>query len=166
MANPNAAPVVMHGARAIMSVAGQVVGIFTNVSYGVQYDVSPLYVLGRFSAIQTEYTGMEPVQVTCSGWRVLNKGPYAAMGQSGQRMVPKLQELLTAQDITLSIYDRQDNTTPIMEVTNCKAQGWNTTIQSRTLQEITVNFIGLIFSDEEDSTSGGQAEPAGSSTLT
>jgi hypothetical protein len=142
-----------------MAVNGQVVGIFTSVQYGVQYDVAPVYALGRFGPQALEYVGMSPISVSCSGWRVIDAGPYS---KKVGNLVPKLQELLNAGDITLSLYDRQNSSKPIMEVFNCKSEGFSTSVANRSLQEISVNFVGLTFQDEE----GEQNEPGATSLPT
>jgi hypothetical protein len=143
-----ATPKIIHGARAILNVGSTPVGIFTNVSYGLIYDAQPAYILGRFGPVELAYTGQEPIQVTASGWRVLNHGPHSVDVQ-----VPKLQDLLLHNDITLSISDRQNPTQNLMSVTGVRPTGYTTTISSRQLQEITVTFVGLVLNDESASMS-------------
>ena len=142
---------VMHGARAKMNVGSNTVGIFTNVSYGVQYDAQPIYILGAFAPQEIGYTGQEAINISASGWRVVGHGPHDPNGAQ----VPKLQDLLRHDDITLSLFDRQDSRNPVMVVTGVRPTGYSTTVNSRGLQEITVTFLGLQLSDE----SGPQNEP-------
>lgn len=155
----NSKPKVMHGARAIMAVAGQPVGLFTNVSYHVQYDVAPVNILGRYGPVTTEYVGAEPVQVNCNGWRVLDHGPFAVIGKNGERLVPTLNELITAEEITLTIYDRQDPTKKVMEVVGCRSQGFQGGMASRSLSEMSVSFIGLVLTDENAPSQGEPGAP-------
>lgn len=136
----------MNGGRAVMTVNGKVVGLFTTCSWSFNIDVAPVFTLGKYGPQRTEVVGYEPVNVSCSGWRIVDAGPHS--DKTGA-MVPKLQDLITAPEITLAIYDRQDPTKPIMEVFNARATGYQTSVSSRSLQEISVSFIGLKVQDEE-----------------
>ena len=141
---------VFHGARGQVFVNGQISGIFSSISYGVDIDVSPAFVLGRFSPMELDVLAQEAISLTCTGWRVLNEGPY-----SGSIGVPKLQDLLTVDDITISLYDRQTGNF-IMTVVGCKSQGWSSGLDSKAQQTLTVRFLGLRLEDEE----GDQGEAA------
>lgn len=142
---------VFHGARAKLNIGQNTVGIFTNVSYGVQYDVQPVSILGAMAPVELAYTGQEAIQITASGWRVIGHGPHDPQGAQ----VPKLQDLLTHEDITVSLFDRQDDSNPIMVVTGVRPTGYSTSVSARGLQEITVSMVGLKLTDE----SGDQGEP-------
>lgn len=151
---------VLHGARAVLWIGTAAIGIFNNVQYGVNYDVSPVYILGRASAAELPYTGMEVVEITCSGFRILDFGPFAVIDKAtGASLVPKLQDILTYQDITVSLHDRLE-TDPekgtIMVVTNVKPRGFSSSVGARGLQEMTVNLVGLHLADE----AGANNEPA------
>lgn len=146
---------VMHGARAILWVGTQKAGIFNNVSYQVNYDISPAYILGRFSAGELVYTGVEVISISASGFRVMKNGPMT--------MVPKVQDLMNYDDISVSLYDRAEpdpNKGLIMNVVHVKPAGFSSSVGARSLQDTTVNLQGLHYSDEEgESTEGpGAAE--------
>jgi hypothetical protein len=134
---------VMHGARALVLLntadKSKAVGIFTQVSYNFQYDTTPVYILGRFSPAELVYTASEPVTISATGFRVLDEGPFD-LG------MPVLNELLTAQDMTFSIYDRQTNK-EIMTVTGVKFTGFGSNVSARGLQDMTFNFSGLVLKD-------------------
>lgn len=147
---------IIHGARAIVQINGKSIGIFTTVSYGQVYDVSSAFILGRFSPAELAYTAAEAIQVSCSGYRVVDNGPHSATGGS----IPHLQELLNANDITLALFDRQTNK-KIMSVVGCKSQGYSTSVSHRQMQEITINYLGLRLSDE----SGQNGEGVGAASL-
>ena len=144
-----AAPKVFHGARALFQIVdpntGQstatTVGIFDNCSYSLTYDVQPAFILGRFSPAELGYTAQEPVNITCSGWRVINHGPH----QYGH--VPHLQDLLLHQYITMQVVDRQTGL-PIATFNSVRPTGYNTSIQARQLETMTLNFMGLLVDDE------------------
>jgi hypothetical protein len=130
-----------------------IVGIFTNVSYHMTYETQPAYILGRFSAAEVDYTSMDLVAITCSGFRVNDHGPYAEAG------LPKLQDLLLSDYISLAIIDRQrealgqDARVAIFK--NCRATGFSTTINARSLQDMTVNYVALGMDDESTTNSEG-----------
>ena len=148
---------IMHGARAQVSINGTPVGIFTNVSYGMTYDIQPAYILGRFSPAELTYTAAEPITLNCSGWRVVNVGPFSPKGGA----MPQLKDLLTATDMTFTLTDRQTNTT-IATVTGVRHQGFQTTVSARALEEMSLTFMGLILKDEtatENAESGTQWPP-------
>lgn len=147
-----AAPKVMNGARAKMGIydptTGQthIVGIFNNVSYNMTYEAQPAYILGRFSAAEIDFTSADLVSITATGYRVIDHGPFVEAG------VPKLQDLLLSEYITLVIIDRQREAVNgdgrIATFRNCRATGFSTTISARNLEEITVNFVGISMDDE------------------
>ncbi len=133
------------GARCKLYVNGQIVGIFSSVSYGVTYDASPIYILGRYNAAELVYTGMDVVNVTCTGFRVMDNGPYEAAS------VPQLQDLLNHEDITLQIIDRQatDPTKAnVMTVSGVRPLGFSTSSSARGVNDLTVNFQGMLLEDE------------------
>lgn len=160
-----AAPKVMNGARAKMGIYDpstgltHIVGLFNNVSYNMTYEAQPAYILGRFSPAEIDYTSMDVVSITCSGFRVVDHGPHVEAG------VPKLQDLLLAEYITLTIIDRQreaqglDGRIAIFK--NVRPTGYSTTISARNLEEITVTFVGLAVDDESTT----NAESAQSTNL-
>lgn len=142
-----APPKVFTGARALFQIMdpnigiAQTIGIFDNCSYGLQYTVQPAFILGRFSAAELGYTGQEPVHITCSGWRVIGHGPFA------DGHLPMLQDLLTADYITLQVIDRTTaNAVAIIE--SVRPTGFSTSIQARQLESMTLNFMGIIVDDE------------------
>ena len=142
----------MHGSRAQVMIDGKIIGIFTNVSYGVRYDANPVHILGRFSAAEIVLSGMEPISVDATGFRVVDNGPYKVAS------VPRLQDLLNHEDITLAIFDRQSGE-QIMTVVGVRPTGYSTSVASRGIQDLTVNFMGLRLSDENDP--NGQDETPG-----
>lgn len=153
-----AAPKVMSGARAKFGIVdpatgiARYVGIFNNVSYGLTYDAQPAYILGRFQPAEIDYTAQEPVNITCSGWRVIDHGPHADAN------VPLLGQLLTHEYLTLTIVDRQNPTRNIATFKQVRPTGYSTTISARNLEEVTVTFVGIIVDDETSDSKGGNAD--------
>lgn len=145
---------VMTGARAILSVGGEKMGVFNNFSYGQQFDVEHAYILGRFNPDEIVYTAMGPVACQASGWRVIDQGPHI------QGKVPHLQDLLTHDYITLTVVDRQSGKT-VAQISSVRPTGYTTQVSSRQAEEISVSFTGLIVQDE----SGEQADTLNSMHL-
>lgn len=147
-----AAPKVMSGARATFGVFNPntdtttVIGIFSNVSYGVTYDVQPAFILGRYSAAEIDYTAADVVQVTASGWRVIGNGWHKA----GQ--LPTLQQLLTHEYLQLSVTDRQTNKV-IAVINNVRPTSASGGFAARQLSESTHTFVGLLVDDEDNQNS-------------
>lgn len=131
----------MHGSRAKVFINGKVVGIFGNCSYGVRYDANPVFILGRFNPAEIALTGQEVIEVQCSGYRVVDNGPYKVAS------VPKLQDLLNHEDITLAIVDRQSGKT-LLTVYGVRPTGYSTEVASRQLQSLQVSFSGISLEDE------------------
>ncbi len=138
----------MTGARAQLAIDGKIVGIFSSVSTGVSYDANPVYVLGRFAAAEIALTGADVVSLTATGFRVVDSGPYEIAS------VPKLQDLLNHEDITLALFDRQSGK-QIMLVVGVRPIGFDTSTSAKGLSDLTVRFMGLSLSDE----AGDQDEP-------
>ena len=145
---------IVHGARAQLIVNGKIVGVFTSCQWGVNYDAVPNFILGRYSPAEITYTGQEAISVTATGFRVVNNGAYVAAG------LPMLQDLMTAQDIALAIYDRQTGL-QIFTVVGVRPTGYSSGTAARSISDFTVNYLGLRAEDE----SGAQGEAAGASDL-
>jgi len=156
---------VVHGARAVLWVGSQQIGLFNNVSFGVTYDLAPVFILGRTSAAELAYVGMEIVNVSASGFRILENGPFAVVDAgTGSALLPKLQDILNYQDLTLSLHDRLEtdpDKSTLMVLTSVKPQGFTSSVGARGLMEITVTFQGIHLSDE----SGAQNESVGAANL-
>lgn len=147
-----ASPKVMTGARARLGIYNpatgktRTVGIFNNISYGLTYDTQAAFILGRYSAAEVDYVAQELVTLTASGYRVIDHGPHAEAG------VPKLQDLLTHEYLTLAIMDRQreangaDGT--IAKFHSVRPTSYSTTISVRNLEEVTITFVGILVDDE------------------
>lgn len=138
---------VMSGARAKVAiydpVSGQakVVGIWNSFSYSVSIDVSPCFVLGRYSAAELSTTAVEPVNITASGWRVVGHGPFAE-----GRIIP-LDQMLTQEYLVLTVVDRQTGLT-IATINGCLPTGFSSTLSARQLQDSSNTYQGLLMDDE------------------
>lgn len=148
-----ATPKVLHGARAIVSVVNpntnggtkqadqRVLGIWDSFSYSESYDVSPVFILGRFSAAELVTTGYEPVTINCSGYRILDhsiqtEGAYT-----------ELANLLLQEGVTLTVIDRQTNR-KIATILGCVPTGASTSMSAKQLFTQQATYMGLRASDE------------------
>jgi hypothetical protein len=155
----------MSGARARVGIydpgTGKtpVIGLFSNVSYGLTYETQPAYILGRYSPAEIDYTAQNEVSIQCSGYRVIDHGPHREGG------VPKLQDLLTHEYIELTVMDRQRELQGldgrIAKFRQVRPTGYNTSISARNLEELSVSFVGILVDDENTT----NTEAAGSTNL-
>lgn len=145
------AATTMHGARCKVFISdpsnpdgpsAKLIGIFTSVSYGVRYDTQPIYTLGNHAPQEIIQLGQEAISVTASGFRSVGNGPHKIA------RLPQLAQLLENGYISLSLSDRQTGRT-IATVVDCKVVGFDTTLASRSPEEMTVTFMGRFLDDED-----------------
>lgn len=157
---------VISGARAKLGIYDpataktSVKGIFNNVTYNFTYDVQPAYIIGRYGPAELDYTAMEVVNITCSGWRVFGHGAHV------EAAVPRVQDLMLSDYITLALIDRQTEEQGggdgrFATITSVRPTGYSSTISARGLVEVTITFAGIMLSDE----STNNAESATSTSL-
>ena len=145
---------VMTGGRAKLFVNNQLVGIYETCTYNMNIGSEPIHLLGRFSPAEITPTSYEAVTISCSGFRIVGQGPHVLPG------VPKLQDLLALEGVTIAIVDRQTGQA-ILTAIGCVANSYNGNHNSRATSRITVNYTGLRISDE----SGAQDEGTGAVNL-
>lgn len=137
----------MTGARGLVSIydgnTGKTtpIGMFTSISYGLIYDVAPIYTLGRYTAAETVYTAQEVVNVSASGFRIVGHGPQV------EAAVPLLSKLMSHEYVQITVIDRQTNLT-IATINECRPTGYSTSVNARQATEFTVNYVGILLSDE------------------
>jgi len=153
---------VFHGARAKVFVkptengTPQLVGIFDSCSYSVNIGAEAIHILGRFSPDEITQTSYEAVQVSCSGFRIIGNGAHVLPA------VPKLQDLLNLEYVTLTMEDRQDSSNqPIMTVENCIPVNYSTGAQAKSVSRVQITYLGTHASDE----AGTQNESSGAASL-
>lgn len=143
---------VFHGARAKLGIYDpasgltRIVGLFNNVSFGLSYEVQEAYILGKHAPAATTYTAQNPVNITASGYRVIQHGPHVEAG------LPRLQDLLLAEYIELTIIDRQTEAlggdSRVYKFHDVRPTGYSTTISARQQTELSMTFIGILVDDE------------------
>lgn len=144
----------MNGARAKVRVGGQIVGLFDSCQYGANIGTEPIHLLGRYSPDEISITSYEAVQVSCSGFRIVDQGVHVLPA------APKLQDLLNFQNVQLEVEDRQTGAN-IMIVKNCVPSNWGEAQQAKGTTRFNISYIGTVLSDE----SGDQDESDGATSL-
>ena len=142
---------VFTGARAIVKVDNIPVGIFDSCSYAVNIGAEAIHILGRYSPAEITQTSYEAVTVNCSGFRIIGNGGHILP------KMPKLQDLLQLENVTLSMVDRQDTAKPIMDVKNCIPTSYSTGANAKATSRIQITYLGTHAADE----SGAQDEGGG-----
>lgn len=145
---------VITGARAVVRVKGNIVGIFETCTFNRSYGTEAIHLLGRFSAAEIPYTSAEAVSLSCSGFRVAGNGVHVLPA------VPKVQDLLQFEPFEVTVTDRQTGDV-ILTAHSCVPNGDNGNHNARATSRVTVNYLGIIMDDE----SGTQSESAGATDL-
>lgn len=142
------------GAMAVIYVDSKPVGLFDSCTYNVNHGAEPVFTCGRSSPHEIAITSQEAVSVQCSGFRIIGQGAHVLP------KAPKLQDLLSLENITLTVKDRSTGTNMII-VKNCKVVGHSGGVNAKQISRISVSYLGTSFEDE----SGAQDEAAGAAVL-
>lgn len=138
---------VLSGARAKLGFydGNQVsyVGIFSDVSYGVTYDVQPAYILGRYSAAELDYLAMEVVHISANGFRIVDHGWF----QDGK--FPALSQLMDANYLTMSCLDRQTGK-EVARIDFVRPVSATGGFSARQMASTTHTYMGILCSDESN----------------
>ena len=138
-----AASKVMTGARGKVFLTNpnnhtsSLVGSFHTVTWGLNFDVQPINILGRFSPAELLYTAQEAVNVSCVGFKVVGHGAHRMMG------MPNTRDLLTHEYLSMVIVDRQTGE-DIARIHSLRPVSYSTTLNARNVQDISVNYLGLL----------------------
>jgi hypothetical protein len=129
------------GARCLLKIAGEIQGMFTDVSWGQSYSEQELFVLGRYSAADIVYTAANTVTVSATGYRAYNKGAFVVA------KLPTIAQLSAYQGITLEI-EFAGNDKGIVQVFDVKPIDYSSRASARGVMELSITFKGIISSDE------------------
>jgi len=144
------------GARAVVRIENEIVAIAESYSYTVNTPMEGVFILGRFSGAEIVPLSYENVPISLSGLRLIGNGPHP------QGKVLKLQDLLNAEDITITISDRQDpSQSPIATFIGCKSTGHSGGGSAKGSARISINYLARLMEDE----AGNQSESAGAVEL-
>lgn len=144
---------VFTGARAKVYVDNVLVGIFDSCTYAVNVGAEPIFTLGRFSSQEITPTSYEAVSVNCSGFRIIGQGGHVLP------KMPKLQDLLQLETVTLAMVDRQSDASaePVMTVQNCIPVNYSTGANAKATSRIQITYLGTHHSDEAGAQDEGDA---------
>jgi len=135
---------VFTGARAKLYVDDVLVGLFDSCTYAVNIGAEPIHILGRFAPVEITPTSYEAVTINCSGFRVIGNGGHILP------KVPKLQDLLNLETVTLALVDRQDSGgNPIMVAQNCIPVNYSTGANAKATSRIQVTYLSTHIFDED-----------------
>lgn len=149
---------IFTGARAVLKINGKTVGLFSNCSWSIRQGKEPAFILGRYNPAEITPTSQEPVRMSLTGYRVVDAGPYAVASAT------LLKNLLTEEDFSIAIFDRQTNKF-IFTADGCRVEGWSSGAAARGVSDLRVDVIGLKGEDEFGTASGGDDEATGASSL-
>lgn len=141
---------VMVGARAKVYVDNVLVGIFESCNYNTNIGVEAIHLLGRYSPDEITPTSYEAVTLSCSGFRVVKSGAHVLP------KMPKLQDLLNLEAVTITVVDRQTKET-ILTAIGCIGTSQSGNHNARATSRVTVNYTGLRLSDESGAQDEGDA---------
>jgi len=137
-------PKTMTGARAIVSVAGNIVGVYDSCTYSINIGAEPIHTLGRFSPNEIAVTSYEAVTVNCSGFRVVGNGAHVLP------KFPKLNDLISLEGVQLIVTDRQGGAT-VLQVDNCIPVNYASGFNAKATSRIQITYLGSVASEENSS---------------
>lgn len=117
------------------------VGMFDSISYGENVGTEAVFTLGRFGAHEIVPLSYEPIQVTCSGFRIIDQGVHILPA------FPHLQDLLNLESVTITETDRQTGNV-IATILNCVPTSWSGGDQAKSLSKVSVTYVGIRMEDE------------------
>lgn len=128
------------GARAVFRVNGAKVAFANQITYSVAHGHQPVDVLDQLEP--AEYAEVSyTVNFTATKWRVAGQSAISL----GLR--PKLQDILTQPELTVELIDRVNGATIfLIERVKCTQEDLN--IDSRSIGQLTLSFVGIKQSDE------------------
>lgn len=136
---------ILHGARSLLGFYDNnkftYVGIFSDVSWSVAQDIQAAWILGRYTAAETEVVGQDLVQVTATGYRVINHSWYA------DAKFPKLVDIAKSGYLVMTLQDRQTGKN-IGEISKLRPASASVGFSPRMLSSVTHTYIGILYSDE------------------
>ncbi len=132
----------MTGAKAIFRLNGTQIAFASSVTYNENIQLEEVNVLDKIETIEHAEVGYR-VDISCQTFRVQN----SSIKQLG--LMPKLQDILTAGELTAEVIDRTTSTVLLL-MEGVKLESRQTTVDARGLMTETWNFRGRKASDESD----------------
>jgi hypothetical protein len=142
---------ILTGPRAKVLINGKLVGLFTNVTWSIRQEKIPTHIIGRFNPAEIVPVSQDAVQLSLTGYRVIDGGPYKVMNAT------LLKNLLNEEDFSLAILDRQTGKS-IFSVVGCRVLGWSSGVNARAISDIRIDVMGIRAEDEYGTAQGGDDE--------
>lgn len=156
---------IFSGARAIIKIQGQPVGLFTQCSWGQTYGLVPNHILGAEAPAELTSTHQDAIAVDLTGFHILQNFVFTKAG------MPQLQNLLSGNPnnsqypgtnyLTLTIEDKVTGA-EVANITYAKAFRWGTQTVARDISTFTVSMLGRFITTSDNLNDG---EPTGSASL-
>jgi hypothetical protein len=137
---------------------GNLVGLFSQCTWSIRQGKDAQFILGRYNPGEITPTTQEAVQLSLSGYRVVDAGPYKVANAT------LLKNLLNEDDFNVSVLDRQTGKT-IFEASGCRVQGWSSGVAARGVSDIRIDIIGIKGEDEFGIAQGGDDDAASASNI-
>lgn len=150
---------VMTGARALVYMGENLVGMFSSCNWSVMQEKVPIYILGRFNPAEITPTAQEPIRLSLTGFRQINKGPYAVAKAT------MLKDLIDEGDFTVKVFDRQTQQ-DIFTAFECRVVGWRSGVSARAVTDVQIDVIGIKGGDEAVAAADGFDDRADAANLT
>lgn len=149
---------ILTGARAKVLINGNLVGLFSNCSWSLRQEKVPNFILGRYNPAEITPTSQEAVNITLTGYRVVDAGPYVVADAT------LLKNLLTEEDFNVVVLDRQTGQA-IFTANGCRVLGWSSGVAAKGVSDLRIEILGLVGEDEYGAAQGGD-DDVGASNLT
>jgi hypothetical protein len=122
-------------------------GVVSQISYGLTYEYQAATILGRFSPASVQHTAVDVVTITATSWRNFDHGPHVEMA------LPRIQDLLLYEPITLVVTDRASEKTGVADPRVAVIYGvipvsYATGFVAKNLSEMSNTYVGLLVNDE------------------
>ena len=117
------------------------VGLYDSISYGENVGAEAVFTLGRYGAHEIVPLSYEPIQVNCSGFRIIGEGAHILPA------FPKLQDLLRLEGVTITETDR-DTGEVIATIIGCVPVSWGGGNQAKSMSRISISYMGIRMEDE------------------
>jgi hypothetical protein len=132
----------MVGSRAKVYVNNVLVGLFDSCSYSFNVSAEPIHILGKFAPDEITPTAAEAVTVDCSGFRIIGQGSYVLP------KMPRLQDLLNLEKVTIAVVDRQTGET-ILTAIGCVPVRHSGAYQAKATSKISISYMGTKMMEED-----------------
>jgi hypothetical protein len=145
---------IVHGGRMKVFINNELVGLFNSATVSYSYGTEPVHILGKFDPASIVLHSVDAVSISCSGFRLAGNGPKILP------KVPKVQDLLLFEGMTMTLVDRQTGA-ELETILNVTPASTNVNYSARASSTIQINYLGTIGYTE----AGAESENGSASDL-